>query len=198
MQHALIRGLARGARTLLSERRFLGNVVVISASSSAFYAFMTAAPLLLIDMQSVSPENFGRDMMLGPVGFIVAAIVSNRTVMRLGSLALIAVGGACTLGATAMLFVLPMLSTRPATVLLPFLLAGAGMGFCLPNGNAGALNVRPGLAGTAAGLAGFLQMSACAIATATVASMMLETALPIAGLWLVCTALLWLGWAVAR
>jgi DHA1 family bicyclomycin/chloramphenicol resistance-like MFS transporter len=198
MQHALIRGLARGARTLLSERRFLGNVVVISASSSAFYAFMTAAPLLLIDMQSVSPENFGRDMMLGPIGFIVAAIISNRTVMRLGPLALIAIGGACTLAATGMLFALPMLSARPATLLLPFLLAGAGMGFCLPNGNAGALNVRPGLAGTAAGLAGFLQMSACAIATATVASMMLETALPIAGLWLVCTVLLWLGWSVAR
>ena len=197
-QHALVRGLAGGARTLLSERRFLGNVLVISASSSAFYAFMTGAPLLLIDIQSVSPEDFGRDMMLGPIGFIVAAIVSNRTVMRLGSLALIAIGGACMFGATAMLFALPMLSTRPATVLLPFLLAGAGMGFCLPNGNAGALNVRPGLAGSAAGLAGFLQMSACAIATAIVASMTLQTALPISGLWLVCSGLLWLGWSVAR
>jgi DHA1 family bicyclomycin/chloramphenicol resistance-like MFS transporter len=197
-QHALVRGLAEGARTLLSERRFLGNVLVISASSSAFYAFMTAAPLLLIDLQSVSPEHFGRDMMLGPIGFIVAAIISNRIVMRLGPRALIAIGGACTIGATAMLFTLPMLSTRPATVLMPFLFAGTGMGFCVPNGNAGVLNVRPGLAGTAAGLAGFLQMSACAIATASVASMVLQTALPIAAIWLVCTVLLWLGWSVAR
>ena len=83
-------------------------------------------------------------------------------------------------------------------VLLPFLLAGAGMGFCLPNGNAGALNIQPGLAGTAAGLSGFLQMTACASATATVAALTLENALPIAGLWLGCTVLLWLGWAVAR
>ena len=197
-QQALVRGIAAGARTLLRERRFLGYVLVISASSSAFYAFMTAAPLLLIDVQSVSPEHFGRDMMLGPIGFILAAIASNRTVMRFGASALIASGGICMLGATALLFVLPMLSTRPSMVLLPFLLAGAGMGFCLPNGNAGALNVRPGLAGTAAGLTGFLQMSACAFATATVSSMMLAAALPIAGLWLICTALLWLGWAVAR
>jgi DHA1 family bicyclomycin/chloramphenicol resistance-like MFS transporter len=72
------------------------------------------------------------------------------------------------------------------------------MGFCLPNGQAGVLNIRPGLAGTAAGLSGFLQMSACAAATATVASLILENALPIAGLWLACTALMWLGWAVAR
>jgi DHA1 family bicyclomycin/chloramphenicol resistance-like MFS transporter len=197
-QHALVRGLAASARTLLRERRFLGYVLVISASSSAFYAFMTAAPLLLIDLQSVSPQQFGRDMMLGPIGFIAAAIVSNRTVMRFGPLVLIATGGVCMLGATALLFALPTLATRPSMVLLPFLLAGASMGFCLPNGNAGALNLRPGLAGTAAGLAGFLQMSACAFATATVASMMLENALPIAGLWLVCTALIWLGWAGAR
>ena len=50
-------GLAAGARTLLRERRFLGYVLVIAGSSSAFYAFMTAAPLLLIDVQSVSPET---------------------------------------------------------------------------------------------------------------------------------------------
>jgi DHA1 family bicyclomycin/chloramphenicol resistance-like MFS transporter len=197
-QHALVRGIATGAGTLLRERRFLGYVLVVSASSSAFYAFMTAAPPLLIDVQSVSPEHFGRDMMLGPIGFIAAAIASNRTVMRVGASTLIATGGICTVFATTLLFVLPMLSNRPAMVLIPYLLAGAGMGFCIPNGNAGALDVRPGLAGTAAGLAGFLQMSACAIATATVSSMMLESALPIAGLWVVCTGLLWLGWVVAR
>jgi DHA1 family bicyclomycin/chloramphenicol resistance-like MFS transporter len=197
-QHALLRGLAAGARTLLRERRFLGYVLVIGGSSSAFYAFMTAAPLLLIDVQSVSPEHFGRDMMLGPIGYIVAAIVSSRTVRRFGPLALIATGGVCLLAATAMLFVLPLHSSRPVMVLLPFLVAGAGMGFCVPNGNAGALNIRPGFAGTAAGLAGFLQTAMCACATAIVASLMLEDASPIAWLWLACTALMWVGWAVAR
>jgi DHA1 family bicyclomycin/chloramphenicol resistance-like MFS transporter len=198
VQHTLMRGMAAGARTLLSERRFLGYVAVIAGSSAGFYAFMTAAPPLLIDLQSVSPEQFGRDMMLGPIGFIAAAIVSNRIVRRVGPLALIATGGVCLLAATATLFVLPTLSTRPATILVPFLLAGAAMGFCLPNGNAGALNIRPGLAGTAAGMSGFLQMTACASVTATVASLTLEDAMPIAGIWLACTALMWLGWAVAR
>ena len=94
---------------------------MISGSSSAFYAFMTAAPLLLIDVQSVSPEHFGRDMMLGPIGYIAAAIVSNRTVMRVGPLALIATGGVCLLAATAMLFVLPLLSapTRHGPAAVP-------------------------------------------------------------------------------
>jgi DHA1 family bicyclomycin/chloramphenicol resistance-like MFS transporter len=197
-QHALVRGLARGARTLLFERRFLGYVLVIAASGSAFYAFMTAAPLLLIDVQSVSPEHFGRDMMLGPIGYIAGAIVSNRTVMRVGPRALIAAGGACMLVATAMLFVLPLVSPRPVMTVLPFLAAGTAMGLCLPNGQAGVLNIRPGFAGTAAGLSGFLQMTASAAAAATVASLTLENALPVAGLWLGCTALLWLGWVVAR
>jgi DHA1 family bicyclomycin/chloramphenicol resistance-like MFS transporter len=197
-QHSLVRGLIEGARALLRERRFLGYVAVIAGSSSAFYAYMTAAPLLLIDVRSVSPEDFGRDMMLGPTGYIAAAIVSNRTVMRVGPRALIVAGGLCLTVATVMLFVLPLVSARPAMLLIPFLVAGAGMGFCLPNGNAGALNVRPGLAGTAAGLSGFLQMTACATATATIAALTLENALPIAALWLTCVALLWLGWAVAR
>lgn len=197
-QHPLVRGLVTGAGSLLRERRFLGYVAVISGSSAAFYAFMAAAPPLLIDVQAVSPEQFGRDMMLGPIGFIAAAIVSNRTVVRVGPLALIAAGGICMLVATAMLFVLPLLWQRPGMILLPFLVAGVGMGFCLPNGNAGALNIRPTLAGTAAGLSGFLQMAACATATATIASLTLESALPIAEVWLGCTAIVWLGWAVAR
>jgi DHA1 family bicyclomycin/chloramphenicol resistance-like MFS transporter len=159
---------------------------------------MTASPLLLLDGQSVSPERFGRYMMLGPIGYIAGAIVSSRTVMRFGPRPLIAAGGICLVAATATLFVLPLLSSRPVTVLLPFLLAGAGMGFCVPNGNAGALNIQPRLAGTAAGLAGFLQTTLCACATALVASLTLENASPIAGLWLACTALMWLGWVVAR
>jgi DHA1 family bicyclomycin/chloramphenicol resistance-like MFS transporter len=197
-EHALVRGLAASARTLLGERRFLGYVLVIAGSSSSLYAFMTAASLLLIDVKSVPPEQFGRDMMLGPTGYILGAIVTSRTVMRFGPLPLIATGGLCLLTATAALFVLPLLSPRPAMILIPFLLAGLGMGFGVPNGNAGALNIRPSLAGTAAGLAGFLQTSVSACATAIVASMTLENALPIAWLWLVCTALIWLGWVVAR
>jgi MFS transporter, DHA1 family, multidrug resistance protein len=198
VQHTLMRGLAAGARTLLRERRFLGYVAVIAGSSAAFYAFMTAAPLLLIDLRSVSPEQFGRDMMLGPIGFIAAAILSNRIVRRVGPRVLITTGGVCLLAATAALYVLPMVSTRPAMILMPFVLAGAAMGFCLPNGNAGVLNIRPGLAGTAAGMSGFLQMTACASVTATVAALKLEDAVPIAGLWLACAALVWLGWSVAR
>ena len=197
-QHALVKGLVAGARTLRAERRFLGYVLVIGGSSSVLYAFMTAAPLLLIDVQSVSPERFGRDMMLGPIGYIAGAIVTSRTVMRRGPLPLIATGGIWLLAATATLFVLPLLSARPAMVLLPFLLAGVGMGFCVPNGNAGALNLQPRLAGTAAGLAGFLQTTLCACATAIVAALTLESALPIAAIWLACTLLMWLGWAVAR
>jgi hypothetical protein len=41
-------------------------------------------------------------------------------------------------------------------------------------------------------------MTACASVTATVASLTLEDAVPIAGIWLACTALMWLGWGVAR
>jgi DHA1 family bicyclomycin/chloramphenicol resistance-like MFS transporter len=198
VQHALVRGLAAGAHTLLRERRFLGYVLVITGSSSAFYAFMTAAPILLIDAHSVTPEKFGRDMMIGPTGYLMAAVLSHRIVMRYGPLLLIAIGAVCLLSATALLFVLPLFSNLPSAILLPFLLAGAGMGFCLPNGNAGALNIRPELAGTAAGLSGFLQMAACALATATVSYLTLDTSLPVAELWLLCTGVVWLGWAVAR
>jgi DHA1 family bicyclomycin/chloramphenicol resistance-like MFS transporter len=197
-QQALVRGLACGARALLRERRFFGYVLIVTGSSSAFYAFLTGAPILLIEGRNISPEQFGRDIMLGPIGYIAGALVSSRTVLRVGPNALIAVGATCLLIAAALLLVLPMLSDEVPAFLVPFLLAGAGMGFCLPNGNAGALSIRPRLAGTAAGLSGFLQMAACASATAIVAAMALESAHPIAALWLACAAFTWLGWVVAR
>jgi DHA1 family bicyclomycin/chloramphenicol resistance-like MFS transporter len=197
-QQALVRGLVSGARALLRERRFFGYVMIVTGSSSAFYAFLTGAPILLIEGRNISPEQFGRDIMLGPIGYIAGALVSSRTVLRAGPNALIAVGAACLLIAAALLLALPMLSDDVPALLVPFLLTGVGMGFCLPNGNAGALSIRPQLAGTAAGLSGFLQMAACASATAIVSAMALQSAVPIAGLWLACAALTWLGWAVAR
>jgi len=46
----------------------------------------------------------------------------------------------------------------PVAIFLPMILVALGNGLSLPNGIAGAMSINPALAGTAAGLAGFMQM----------------------------------------
>ena len=114
----------------------------------------------------------------------------------MGPLPLIAAGGFCLLAATATLFVLPLLSTGLRWSCLPSCSRAPQWVSVFQTATRERLNIQPGLAGTAAGLAGLPQTTACACATAIVAALTLESALPIAGVWLACT-LLDVGWAVA-
>ena len=56
------------------------------------------------------------------------------------------------------LFLMSNFQPRPEFLFLPMMLVGAGNGMTLPNANAGAVSVRPDLAGSASGLGGFLQI----------------------------------------
>jgi len=49
-----------------------------------------------------------------------------------------------------------------ATIFLPQIVVGIGNGLLLPTAVAGAVSIRPQVAGTASGMTGFIQMAICA------------------------------------
>jgi DHA1 family bicyclomycin/chloramphenicol resistance-like MFS transporter len=190
---ALLSGLLR----LGSERRFMGYTFVVAGTTSMFYAFLTAAPVLLIDRFGVTPDAFGRYVVLGTCGATVAAFVSARTVGRLGIDTLIRTGVALLVIAGLLLAGFASVA-RPLAVVFPLCFVGVGMGLCLPNANAGGLGIHPQLAGTAAGLSGFIQMIACGAATLVMAAVESRSALPLAMCWLCSASLACLGIFLAR
>jgi DHA1 family bicyclomycin/chloramphenicol resistance-like MFS transporter len=67
----------------------------------------------------------------------------------------------------------------PLGLFLPMTLIVFASGLFLPNTNAGALSVHPQVAGSAAGLTGFLQMSLGAATTVALASWMTTSEAPL-------------------
>jgi DHA1 family bicyclomycin/chloramphenicol resistance-like MFS transporter len=180
---SVLAGLSR----LLRERRYLGYTLVVGATNSMFYAFLTAAPLILIARLGVTPDAFGRYVLLGTCGSVVSSVWSRQRVDKMSVDSLIGIGvSALLLGALALGLLAPF--GQPWAVIFPLFLVTLGIGVCLPNANAGALGIVPQFAGAAAGLSGCIQMifsSAAALAMAATDS---RTPLPLAGAWL-CAAL---------
>jgi MFS transporter, DHA1 family, multidrug resistance protein len=87
---------------------------------------------------------------------------------------------------------------HPLAVVVPLCFVGIGMGLNLPNANAGGLSIQPQLAGTAAGLSGFIQMVACGAASLIMASVDIRSALPLAACWLGSALLAAAGWWLTR
>jgi len=193
----LLRALAGGLLRLGRERRFVGYTLVVAGTSSMFYAFLTAAPVLLINHLGITPDAFGLYVMVGSSGATVGAFVSTRAVRRFGLDRLIQVGVALLFAAGVLLASLASVRHTFA-VIVPLCLVGLGMGLNLPNANAGGLSVQPRLAGTAAGLSGFVQMVACGLATLAMASVDSRSAWPLAVCWLTSATLALAGAWLAR
>jgi DHA1 family bicyclomycin/chloramphenicol resistance-like MFS transporter len=180
--------LLTGLLRLLRERRYLGYALVIGGTSSMFYAFLTAAPLILITRLGVTPDAFGRYIVLGTCGSVVSSVWSRHRVGKVGVDYLIRVG-VVALFLAALLLALLASFAHPWALVAPLFLAALGTGLCLPNANAGGLGILPEFAGASAGLLGCIQMVFCSAATLTMAATDNRTALPLAGCWL-CAALL--------
>jgi MFS transporter, DHA1 family, multidrug resistance protein len=169
------------------ERRYLGYTLVIGGTSSMFYAFLTAAPLLLIARLGVTPDAFGRYLFLGTCSTVVSSIWSRHQVGRVGIDYLICLGVALLFSAGVLLALLAS-SAHAWAIVAPLSLVALGMGLTLPNANAGGLGVFPQFAGAAAGLSGCIQMVFCSAATLAMTASDNHTALPLAVCWL-CAAL---------
>jgi MFS transporter, DHA1 family, multidrug resistance protein len=178
-QASLFRGLVTSFATLLRVRRFLGYAMVTGCGGAAYYAFAAAAPVVFIERFHVSPDVYGIYAASSSSGFLVGSAISSRFSVRIGSDWFIRVGGWVQLAAGVAMIGLAWAGyANPGAVIPSLLFMGFGNGFYMPNAFAGGVSVQPQLAGAAAGLAGFVQMTGAGLATLLMAASSLETAIP--------------------
>ena len=129
-----------------------------------FYVFLSAAPYALITVMGYSATQYGLGFILSTVGYLGGNIAANRLSERLGIDRMIGIGLVLAVSSTFVLLV--MLEAgywNIWTVFIPVTFMGVANGMSLPNANAGAVSVRPELAGTASGLLSFIQLSIAAV-----------------------------------
>ncbi|MGX9353877.1 MFS transporter [Roseobacteraceae bacterium S113] len=152
---------------LLSSRLFWAHAATMMFAVGAFYIFLTGAPFVAEARFGLRSDQVGLGLGSITGGFMLGASISARTVARLGQTRLIFAGRA--LGLFGMCAGLAVFTFGAGSVWLFFgatICVGIGNGLTISNAYAGALSVRPDLAGTAGGVVGALMTAGGAALTA--------------------------------
>lgn len=169
----------RAYPALFGAGRFWGFALAMAFSVSAFYAFLSGVPLVASGALELPPERLGLYMGSISIGFFVGSFLSGRYAKRFRLTSMI-LGGrvvACLGLGVGLILVLAGVISEPS-FFGATLCVGLGNGLTVPSGNAGALSVKPELAGSASGLAGALMVGTGAVVTTLTGLLVTEANAP--------------------
>ncbi|MFV0246011.1 MAG: MFS transporter [Qingshengfaniella sp.] len=170
-----------GFATLLGSRRFRAYTGQIALASAANHTFLNSTPFLLSTLHGLTPAQYAPLFSIPAASFLIANLLSTRTVARHGINRMITAGTCVT--AFSALAGLALIFTGIASGYgALFAIAAAmsfGHGLTIPNAMTGATGAVPGALGRAAGLSGCVQMSVGALAVVVFMPLVNINALPL-------------------
>lgn len=151
---------------LLGSAHFWGYALCMALSIGAFYAFLAGTPLVATAVFDMSTATLGAAMGSITAGFVFGSFLSAQLAKR-HALATMMIAGrlvACA-GLTVGLVLLMAGYLHVVLLFGATLFVGVGNGLTTPSASAGAMSVRPDLAGSASGLFGALSAVVGALLT---------------------------------
>jgi len=177
--------MLRNFRTLARHPRYRGFVLCVAFSYAGLFAFISGSSFTLGRVFRVGPLDYGYCFTLVVIGYVAGGFLGARLTYRLGVNTMLGVGaGFCCAGGAIMAGLQTWawaadLSWHWISLVAPMMLFSAGVGLTMPQGQAGALQPFPQMAGSAASLMGFVQMTVGALVGIGVGHALDETALPL-------------------
>ena len=185
-----VRELLRGYRSLFGSHQFWGYTLVTSFVSTMFFAFLAGAPYVMIELLGRSPAEYGFYFAMVPCGYILGNFATGRFAGTMGLNRMILAGTLLSLASIAAMAVLIASGfLSPVALFGPMLFIGVANGLVLPSGIAGAVSVRPDLAGAASGLSGSFQIGFGAIVAPIVGAALSSTVWPLITIMAICSLL---------
>lgn len=162
--------------TLFRAPRFWAYGLCMAFSTGTFYAFLAGAPLAAKVVFDIPPAMLGFYMGTVTAGFVVGSFISGRYARNYPLTATMIAGRivACA-GPLIGLVILFTGARHPVAFFGPCMLIGLGNGLTNPSAFAGALSVRPNLAGSASGLAGSMMIMGGAALSSITGAVLTET-----------------------
>lgn len=182
-------GVFRSFPILARDRDFIANVVALSLTSAAFFAFVAGAPYVVVEAMGRGSDVYGAYFFLTAFGYMAGNFAMSRLALkyRAGPLARIGLVISVAAMAVAMAASLSPYWT-PLTLFLPLAVSSFGNGLTMPGTAAAALSAKPELAGAAAGLMGAIQLGVGALATVAISWLViLWPQSLVAAMWLMMT-----------
>ena len=160
---------------LFRSRRFWGYALCMAFSTGAFYAFLGGVPLVAKTVLGLSPATLGFYMGTITAGFVLGSFLAGRTAKRYRLTTMMIAGRlvACA-GLMAGLALVLAGIVNVVTLFGATVFVGLGNGLTMPSSSAGALSVRPELAGSASGLSGALTVGGGAVLSAFTGAILTE------------------------
>jgi DHA1 family bicyclomycin/chloramphenicol resistance-like MFS transporter len=144
----------RDMRRLLSDRIFLGAVLVTGFVNAALFAYLSGATFLLQEVYGLSPQGYSFAFGLNSLGFMVFGFAGGRASERWSEKGTLIVGlGMCAAGAGGLLAT-ATLRLPLAAVVLSLLTMVSGVAVTTPPTTSLALAGYPDVAGTASSFLG--------------------------------------------
>ncbi len=160
--------LLADARTLLRSRLFVACTLGGGCSTTAFYAFVAAAPFVFGERLHRPLHEVGYYLMAPVIGMSIGNLLAGRLAGRVHQARLMRHASALSLASATVLLLAMLWMEQPSAWgvagLMGFYAMGAGL--CSPAVSTKAISVDPRLTGSAAGLYGFTQMSIGALCSA--------------------------------
>ena len=155
---------------LMRSRKFHAYVLAGALGSAPFFTFLGGGPYVVVTVMGRTSAEYGLWFAISSLGYMAGNFMAARLSQRYGLDRMIAAGIAVSLfGATlTTVLVMALPDAGPAVVFLPQVIISMGNGILLPNAIAGAVSVRPDVAGAGAGITGFAQMAIGAASTQVV------------------------------
>lgn len=174
-------GMLRTYALLLAEPRFRAFALFGACMLCAVYAFVTGAPYVAHELLGLSASEYGLWAGVPAAASLLGFAVAARVSRRVGAARMLTAGtGISLVGATTLLASVALLPAQPLALFLPAAIVSFAQSISLPNALAGALGIRPGAAGAASGLMGFLQLALSALVAQGIAAFGGNSAFPIA------------------
>lgn len=145
---------------LLASPRFWGYAISSALTAGAFFSYLGGATFVGEELFGMSKIKLGFFFGAPAVGYMAGNFISGRYSVRVGINRMIGIGtvlGSFGTGLSLLLFQLGFSSEYIFFGFMTFV--GLGNGMVIPNATAGALSVRPHLAGSASGLSGSIMLA---------------------------------------
>jgi DHA1 family bicyclomycin/chloramphenicol resistance-like MFS transporter len=172
-------GVAESFAILMRIPAFWAYSLNLALSVAIFFTFLGGTPYVAITLFGMTGTEYGIYFAFVPVGFFIGNWFTAGLATRLGIVRMIIAGNVFGVaGAIASLILLGAGWRNHFALFAPMYLVGLSNGLSMANTMAGAVSVRPKLAGAASGIAGCMQMGFGAIATVVIGYLLTLTQSP--------------------
>lgn len=151
-------------KTLIGDRMYRGVLLCNACTYAGLFSFISGSPFVFINIFGFSPQAMGLAFGVMVSGYIVGTTISGRLSRRYGAPRLLFAGAVLgALAGTTMLVLALAGWEHPVSVMGPMVFFSCSLGLVMPNATAMGLAPYPKMAGAAASLMGFVQMSLSAV-----------------------------------